>query len=479
MLTNIQSAPYALPQQHADQDLVLQIRDVGKMYRIYEQPQDRLKQMLLWRFGRSYGHEFWALKHVNLNVCRGETIGIIGRNGSGKSTLLQIIAGTLAPSTGSIATRGRVAALLELGSGFNPEFTGRENIYLNGSILGMSRQEIDQRFEEIAAFADIGEFIEQPVKFYSSGMFVRLAFAVQANIEPDIFIVDEALAVGDIFFSQKCYRRLEWLRQRGTAIILVTHNMGDVRQYCQRALVLNNGHVAFEGPATDAIAQYLLYQQPEQRTVVRGNTQSSMGTSREDTNQEQILPSDQAAYYDISALPQVSNGAARCTAVALCNAQGQAARVFEQGEQASLFYEFEILEDIEVPLGGFNIENINSVLVHGRNSLQYSDEAVVKVARAGVRVQFRYDILLNLAIGHYTFEVGLAGIHADDFEQRTHFTPPELYARVTRLCHVNPVGSFQVINKRYDGVEQHSFFGVADLPSTQGAIYVGTLDTKK
>src|SRR5262245_51914273 len=180
-------------------EVAISVRGIGKMYRMYDRPRDRLKQMLL-RGRRMYGREFWALRDVSFEVRKGETVGIIGRNGSGKSTLLQIIAGTLAPSAGEVQVTGRVAALMGVGRGVNPEFTGRENVFLNGSILGFSREEMAQRFDEIAAFADIGEFIDQPVKMYSSGMFVRLAFAVQAHVPTEVLIIDEALSVGDIFF---------------------------------------------------------------------------------------------------------------------------------------------------------------------------------------------------------------------------------------------------------------------------------------
>jgi lipopolysaccharide transport system ATP-binding protein len=189
-------------------DIAVSVHNVNKRYLLYDRPQDRLKQSLFWRFGKSYGREFWALRDISFEIRRGEALGIIGRNGAGKSTLLQIIAGTLQPTSGVVHVSGRVAALLELGSGFNLEFTGRENVYLNGAILGFSRGEMEQRFDEIAAFADIGDFMDQPVKLYSSGMFVRLAFAVQACVEPDVLIVDEALAVGDVVFHQKCYARL-------------------------------------------------------------------------------------------------------------------------------------------------------------------------------------------------------------------------------------------------------------------------------
>ena len=240
-------------------DVVIRVRNVGKMYRIYDRPQDRLRHMLLWRFGRHYGREFWALRNVSFEVRRGETVGIIGRNGSGKSTLLQIIAGTLAPTEGEVQVKGRVAALLELGSGFNPEFTGRENVYLNGAILGLSREEIDARFDDIVAFADIGEFIDQPVKFYSSGMVVRLAFAVQAHVSPDILIVDEALAVGDIAFQHKCTRHIKKLIDNGTTLLFVSHSTSSIKSLCSRGLWLDSGQMHYYGSAGVAVEKYLAF----------------------------------------------------------------------------------------------------------------------------------------------------------------------------------------------------------------------------
>lgn len=197
------------------EDVVIEVREVGKCYQIYERPEDRLKQML-WRGRRRYFREFWALRDVSFSVRRGETVGVIGRNGSGKSTLLKMLCGTLAPTAGTLAVRGRVAALLELGTGFNPEFTGRENVYLNAAILGLDDAEIEHYLPEILAFADIGEFIDQPVKTYSSGMAVRLAFAVAAHVRAEILIIDEALAVGDVFFVQKCMRFLRKFQESGT-----------------------------------------------------------------------------------------------------------------------------------------------------------------------------------------------------------------------------------------------------------------------
>jgi len=239
-------------------DTIITARNLGKCYRLYSNPSDRIKQLITGAGSGRYFREVWALRNVSFEIRRGETVGVIGRNGSGKSTLLQLICGTLRPSEGALNVKGRISALLELGAGFNPDFSGRENVFLNGAILGLSQAEIERRLPEIEAFADIGDFIDSPVKTYSSGMFVRLAFAVQVCVDPEILIVDEALAVGDIFFRQKCYERLGELRRRGCTILLVTHGMGDVEQYCSRGIVLSTGKAVFDGPATDAVKHYYL-----------------------------------------------------------------------------------------------------------------------------------------------------------------------------------------------------------------------------
>jgi lipopolysaccharide transport system ATP-binding protein len=252
-------------------EMAIQVSNLSKCYQIYSRPQDRLKQSIVPRvrrlFGRpapDYYREFWALNDVSFDVRKGETIGIVGRNGSGKSTLLQIICGTLSQTAGEVSARGRVAALLELGAGFNPEFTGRENVYLNGSLLGLSRAQIDQRFSDIAAFADIGEFIEQPVKTYSSGMYVRLAFAVIAHVDADVLIIDEALAVGDVFFTQKCMRFLRKFMQCGT-VLFVSHDTAAVQNLCDRALLMEQGEIRFIGTAKEVANRYLeaLYASPQ------------------------------------------------------------------------------------------------------------------------------------------------------------------------------------------------------------------------
>jgi lipopolysaccharide transport system ATP-binding protein len=235
--------------------VVVRLNNVGKCYHMYNSPADRLKQAFM-RWKKKYYREFWAVQNVSMEVRRGEAIGIVGRNGSGKSTLLQIIAGTLAPTTGTVDIAGRVAALLELGSGFNFEFTGRENVYLNAAVLGFSKAEVDAKFDAIASFADIGEFIDQPVKTYSSGMLVRLAFAVQVQVEPDVLIVDEALAVGDALFQKRCYQRLDELRAKGVTLLFVSHDQESVRTLCDRAILLDHGKPVAYGSSSDVILEY-------------------------------------------------------------------------------------------------------------------------------------------------------------------------------------------------------------------------------
>lgn len=265
-----------------DQLPAIELRGLGKCYHLYDRPQDRLRQLVVEglvdmtnRLRRRLGwpehaaprfyRPFWALKGVDLAIGRGETVGIIGRNGSGKSTLLQLVAGTLKPSEGEAVVRGRVAALLELGSGFNPEFTGRENVYLNGAILGLTRAQIEARFDEIAAFAGIGEFMDRPIKVYSSGMVVRLAFAVSVCVEPEILIVDEALAVGDAAFQFKCLQRVQALAERGTTLLFVSHDMGLIKTFCHRAVYLEGGRIKAVGDPEAIASQYLYDVRVQQR----------------------------------------------------------------------------------------------------------------------------------------------------------------------------------------------------------------------
>ncbi|NEP59503.1 MAG: ABC transporter ATP-binding protein [Symploca sp. SIO2G7] len=250
-------------------DIVISLKNVSKVFKRYRHPADRLKEIFFP--GKSYATKFWALKDISLSIPRGETWGIVGRNGAGKSTLLKIITGTLQPTSGTLQVNGRVSALLELGSGFNPEFTGRQNISFNGRLLGLTPIEIEQRFDHIVAFADIGDFLEQPVKTYSSGMRARLAFAVASSVEPDILIVDEVLAVGDAAFKRKCFSRMETIREKGGTILFVSHSVGSVLELCDYGILVDAGENLLVADAKTVITQYqrLIYAPPKDVQIVK------------------------------------------------------------------------------------------------------------------------------------------------------------------------------------------------------------------
>jgi homopolymeric O-antigen transport system ATP-binding protein len=278
-------------------EIAIRVEDLSKCYYIYEKPQDRLKQSFfpyLQKFigypTKQYFHDFWALKNISFDIGKGETVGIIGRNGSGKSTLLQLICGTLTPTHGTVTTSGRIAALLELGSGFNPEFTGRENVYLNGAILGLSKSEIERRFSDIAVFADIGEFIDQPVKTYSSGMVVRLAFAVAINVEPHILVVDEALSVGDELFQRKCFAQIELIKKSGATVLFVSHSASAVIQLCDRAILLEKGEKYLDGNPRYVTKQYhrLMFSKNADRDQLLNSMRSSLPGNNGKSEKEDI-----------------------------------------------------------------------------------------------------------------------------------------------------------------------------------------------
>ncbi|WP_231501721.1 ABC transporter ATP-binding protein [Bordetella petrii] len=367
---------------------------------MYAQPRDRLLQFL--SFGsRQYFKEFWALREVSFDVRKGETVGILGRNGSGKSTLLQIIAGTLSPTTGDVQVKGKLAALLELGSGFNPEFTGRENVYLNGSVLGFSTAQMDARFDEIVAFADIGEHLDQPVKTYSSGMYVRLAFAVQACVQPDILIVDEALSVGDEKFQRKCFDYIEGLRTRGCAILIVTHSTSTVEKFCQRAALLHRGELHALGQAKDVIDQYhallysdekayLRYLNANQRTEATKEGNADASTSPEEKNSSE-------SQHGMRAL--IRNWQVR-------DARGDACEAFESGQKATISVDIDVFGPIVMLQAGLLIRTVEGVSAFGTSTLYH--DASYPSARAGDRLRVEFDVDLALSEGTYFATLAIA-----------------------------------------------------------------------
>ena len=285
--------------------IAISVKKLSKCYRIFPSPQARLIQGILGHRKQIY-QNFWALRDINFELRQGQTLGVVGRNGSGKSTLLQILCGTLTPTEGQINCHGRIAGLLELGSGFNPEFTGIENIFLNASLLGLKQKDIDSRLDSILAFADIGEHIHQPVKTYSSGMALRLAFAVQANIEPDILIVDEALAVGDELFQKKCFSRLSQLKQQGTSILLVTHSCAQIIQHCDQALLLHKGQQQLLGQPSIITTTYqqLANAPDEQWPAVLKRRQNLINSNKSNTDKNKSKLAEHATEHDPNLIPQ-------------------------------------------------------------------------------------------------------------------------------------------------------------------------------
>jgi lipopolysaccharide transport system ATP-binding protein len=407
-------------------EIAIRVLSLSKCYQMYDAPSDRLKQFILpslQRLGRrpprQYFREFWALKDVSFEIKKGETIGIIGRNGSGKSTLLQMVCGTLNPTSGSIQRNGRIAALLELGSGFNPEFTGRENVYLNATVLGLSKVEIDARFDKIMAFAEVGEFIEQPVKAYSSGMMLRLAFAVIAHVNADILVVDEALAVGDAFFSQKCMRFLRNFMKTGT-VLFVSHDTGAVVNLCNRAVLLSHGQVVEIGAPKDVTEHYLA-------TLHESNNEPS-GYLSDDSNLSASPVKDLGEYRDMrEALITGSTlrndievfhfkpdqagfgtGDARIASVRLLDLDNNPLSWIVGGENVVLEIRCLAHANILRPIVGFQFKDRLGQIVFSDNTYlvyQFTPRPVARGASLVARFEFRLPVLPT---GDYSIAAALA-----------------------------------------------------------------------
>lgn len=463
---------------------VISVQGAGKAYRIWRNPASRLTSPLLESAGALFPRssrarnwlqdqalanyrDFWALRDVSFEIRAGESLGIIGRNGSGKSTLLQIIAGTLRPTEGTVNVNGRVAALLELGSGFNMDFTGRENVYLNAAVLGLSRKEVDERFDQIAAFADIGDFIEQPVKTYSSGMFVRLAFAVQTAVEPKILIVDEALSVGDIFFQQRCYERMGQLLDSGVCIILASHDLASVQRYCRNSVVLQRGQVMYHGPATEGTKLYLHLEQKEKAAAFSAHTPNlPPPSSSQDDPAVPAIPGwpEATSGSAPTARKIISNDWARCTVVEICDTHGQSCQLFQQGATLCVYYEFEILRDMEFCTGCVTIRDKTNQAVHSKITLQDNIREPARVRR-GSRLRFRQDTVLNLHCADYTLDVSLDMIPAALVAQEG-LTYDNFIGAQIRVCELHSVANIAV-RLREDTVPfQLLHFGLAGLPSS-------------
>jgi lipopolysaccharide transport system ATP-binding protein len=400
-----------------DDGLALSIRGVGKCYEIYAHPSHRLLQSLIGR-RRRYYREFWALRDVSFDVARGQCVGIVGQNGAGKSTLLQIATGILAPTTGLALSRGRIVSMLELGSGFNPEFSGRENVYLNASLLGLGRKEIDSKFDQVASFADIGEFMESPVKHYSSGMFARLAFAVYSSLDPQLLIIDEILSVGDAKFQAKCFRRIRELRDQGTSILLVSHSSEQIIQHCKRAILLHKGACLANGEPRQVINQYVeLLFGPEKSELKPAASRTSVPS---DAALPASLP-DAPFFRDRSTEDLFStrnthngyehrwgNGDAHILDYYLQAENGDPYPTsVEMDSAVTLYLKVLAHRDVEMPIFGLNIRTKEGLLLYGSNSRLAASEQLRPLVAGQIEiVKFRWTIRYNG--GDYLLSVGLA-----------------------------------------------------------------------
>lgn len=420
-------------QPDADFEPMISIRSLGKAYRMYQRPFDRFKQALTWG-RRQYYHEFWALRDVNFDVYPGEMVGIVGRNGSGKSTLLQIIAGTLAPTAGTVRVADQVAALLELGSGFSPDFTGRENVFFSGALNGLSQRQIQEYFEQIADFADIGVYIDEPLRTYSTGMMVRLAFAVQLFAVRRILIVDEALAVGDEGFQRKCIAALEKFQADGGTILLVTHDTQTVVKMCHRALLLDRGELLAIGtskPVAD-VYQKLLYSSPKQQDELRNELRQAAGHAEQiditaigkasvTNNRDEPQPQD-TKYSNLTALfdPDMSatsetvygTGEAEIFDVAMFDEHDQPANILASGQACRLRYRVRFKTDAAGVTFGMMLKTKEGVDVAGVSSTHLSNR--LDRVMAGQVADVCFKLTLNLAPGTYFLNTGVGCIRQGD-----------------------------------------------------------------
>ena len=373
-------------------DTVIDVEHITKIYKIFERPVDRVKEAF-HPFHKRYSHDFYALKDISFKVEKGENIGFVGRNGAGKSTLLKLITGVLTPTEGNIRVNGTVASLLELGAGFNPEMTGRENIYLNGSIMGQSREEMEALLPDIIAFADIGEFIEQPVKMYSSGMFARLAFAVNAFVEPDILIVDEALSVGDNLFQMKCMKKMRELMDGGTAVLFVSHDMNAVRRFCDRAIWLDHGEVRAEGEANDVLDRYAEFLKYGETGI-----ETAKEAAEAPVEEEQAASSEER---------QVQPGIlAEITSVRFVDKQGveQPMAAFDEPISVEVLYDV-FREEVDRPVLGVALKSMDETYVCGLNTLL--DHKRISWKKGPNRMVLSYPEGLRVLGGHYYIDVAL------------------------------------------------------------------------
>lgn len=371
----------------------IEVQNLIKIYKLYDKPSDRIKEA--FGIGRKKHSEHYALNDVNLTVYQGETVGIIGTNGSGKSTILKIITGVLNPTYGNVSVNGRISALLELGAGFNMEYNGIENVYLNGTMMGFSKKEIDEKLPAILSFADIGEYVHQPVKTYSSGMFVRLAFAVAINIEPEILIVDEALSVGDVFFQAKCYQKFEEFKKMGKTIVFVSHDLSSISKYCDRVFLLNQGVLLGEGTAKDMIDAY--------KQVLVGQYEIKDGEAAEMMGEAQ----------NPNAL-EYGTKQARIEEFFILDEKGVKTTAVLKGTKCSVHMRVKFEEALPAPIFAFSFKNVKGTEITGTNTM--FEKAFLEPVSAGDKKEIIFTQEMNMQGGEYLLSLGVTGYRGSDFE---------------------------------------------------------------
>lgn len=403
----------------------IEVKNISKCYQVYNKPVQRLKQIL---FGKQREHtervqrvnydEFWALQDINFVLPRGETLGVVGKNGSGKSTLLQIIAGTLTPTSGSVTINGRVAALLELGAGFNNEFTGRENVYLNASLLGLSKEQVDNKLDDILAFADIGHFIDSAVRSYSSGMLVRLAFAIQAQLDPEILIVDEALAVGDAKFQAKCFNRLKKLKENGTSILFVSHATEQIVTHCDRAILLNDGLLLAQDRPKVVVNQYLdlLFgknskAKQAEKNVVENNSNISLSDNSPNVNWEDNQGYEKRLNYNPSEY-RWGDKCAEITDFILAQGKETYPVILNNNQNISFKFRIKFFQEIVRPIFGFAVKTKDGVTIYNTNT-ELQSIIIADITKSGQELNINVLMPQQLYQGDYFISVGIASCDAN------------------------------------------------------------------
>ncbi len=414
------------------------VTDVTKIYKMYDKPIDRLKESL-HPGHKEYHKKFYALNHLSFQVKKGETVGIIGTNGSGKSTILKIITGVLSPTTGEVKVKGNISALLELGAGFNSDYTGIENIYMNGTMMGFSKKEMDRKLQDILDFADIGDFVYQPVKTYSSGMFVRLAFALAINVEPEILIVDEALSVGDVFFQSKCYRRMEEIRQRGTTILMVTHDMGSIIKYCDRVVLLKKGNFVAEGAPGHMVDLYkkilanqmdALKDELEEMNDFSGE-KSGKPKKAEGLMKEKLTINGNRTEY--------GDGRAEIYDLGLLDARGNVTNLLLKGENFTIRERIRFYASIQAPIFTYTIKDKKGTELSGTNTMFEGTD--IRPVKDGDEYEVSFTQKMTLQGGEYLLSMSCTG-----FEMGEHVVYHRLYdvANITVISNKNTVGVYDM-----------------------------------